>query len=199
MRKIKSELILELLKKTAMTTSDILDVFIGGQTYYNLKRKVFHPTSPEPRRIRQNEQLFRYSKETDHNFYSLLSHLKKQGFIKKEKKNNESYWAITALGREKFKKIKETACFPKTFYKKEKDGGLNMIIFDIPEVYKAKRNWLRGVLLGLEFSMLQKSVWVGGNKLPEEFLEDLNGLSLMKFIHIFRVSKIGTIKTNKRG
>ncbi len=199
MRKTKSELILELLKKTARTTSDILDVFAGGQTYYNLKRKAFYPTLPELQRKKQSRQGPGHSKRANHNFYALLTHLRKQGFIKKEKKNNEDYWAITNFGKEKLKKIKENVQLPGTFYKKEKGRGLNMIVFDIPEIYKAKRNWLRGVLLGLEFTMLQKSVWAGKNKLPEEFLKDLNRLDLMDFVHIFEVSKIGTIDMKGKG
>ena len=41
--------------------------------------------------------------------------------------------------------------------------------------------------------MLQKSVWIGKNKIPEEFLKALAELDLMNFIHILKISKTGTI------
>jgi len=42
--------------------------------------------------------------------------------------------------------------------------------------------------------MLQKSVWLGKNKLPEEFLKALAELDLIDFVHIFKIGRAGTIK-----
>ena len=177
-------LILKTLEKASKPTNILLNMFIGGFNYKEFKRKALYPTLPDfsEKEIKRNES----------NFYSLLSYLKKQGFVKKGQKRNKTYWIITSLGKEKLEKLK--SAFPKLTYKQEKDDGLNIFTFDIPEKQKAKRNWLRRSLLALNFKMLQKSVWIGKNKLPEEFLKDLNDLKLIDFIHIFRVNRTGTIK-----
>jgi DNA-binding PadR family transcriptional regulator len=188
---MKTNLILGALKKVGRTTDALLDIFAGGQTYQNLKRRAFYPTFPT------GPTGAKISERNKSNFYVLLSQLKKQGFIEKKKRDNKSYWLITALGKRKLEKIRNTLYFPEPVYQKEKDNGLNIVVFDIPEEEKQKRNWLRQVLLNLEFTMFQKSVWMGKTKLPESFLEDLAKLDLADFVHIFRVLKPGTIKIRR--
>ena len=53
-----------------------------------------------------------------------------------------------------------------------------IVIFDIPEIRKNKRNWLRGDLMALGFMQLQKSVWFGPAPLPKKFIEYLNDTNL---------------------
>ena len=67
-------------------------------------------------------------------------------------------------------------------------------MFDIPEKEKWKRVWLREVLGLCGFKMLQRSVWAGKNKIPEEFLADLRNFNMLEYVHIFEVSKKGTLK-----
>ena len=160
---------------------------MGGDAYTHLKRKVFCPTLPD---FSKNNGL----EKEKRNLYSLLSKLQKQNLIEKQRKGQKTYWITTQLGRKKLNRFKNVLRFPKLFYKKERDNGLNVVIFDIPEDQKTKRNWLREALLALNFSMLQKSVWVGKNKIPEDFLKDLAILGLNDFIHIFKIAKTGTIK-----
>ncbi|MEK7495848.1 MAG: hypothetical protein AAB616_00040, partial [Patescibacteria group bacterium] len=83
---MSTKLILETIKKAARTTDILLNIFIGDNTYKNLKRKVMYPTLPDFSRadkIKIDPLLLEKEK---HKFYSLLSRLKKQGFIKKEQK-----------------------------------------------------------------------------------------------------------------
>ena len=74
-------------------------------------------------------------------------------------------------------------------YKTESDDELKIIIFDIPEKERQKRDWLRSVLKNLKFSMLQKSVWAGKIKLPKQFLEDLSKNKIIPYVDIFTISK----------
>jgi len=190
---MKTQLILENLKGVGRTTEFLLNIFLGGYNYRKIKRKVFYPTLPdfsETDRVKMDSQLLQKEK---HKFYSLLSRLKKQGFIKKEQKRNKIFWKITPRGKQRIEKLKTIFRLPRVNYKPEKDDEINLIVFDIPEKHKAKRQWLRHVLLSLDFTMLQKSVWIGKNKLPEEFLKALAELDLMNFIHILKISKTGTI------
>ncbi|MEK7168158.1 MAG: hypothetical protein AAB707_00410, partial [Patescibacteria group bacterium] len=185
---MNTKLILETIKRAGQATDVLLNIFIGDNTYKNLKRKVMYPTLPDFSRadkIKIDPLLLEKEK---HKFYSLLSRLKKQGFIKKEQKRKGIFWEITPRGEQRIERLKNIFHFPRINYKTEKDSGINLIIFDIPEKHKAKRQWLRYVLLSLDFTMLQKSVWIGKNKIPEEFLKALAELDLMNFIHILKIS-----------
>lgn len=186
---MNTRLILEILKKSRKTTDILLNILIGGFNYREFKRKALYPTLPDFSGANNKRFLSKKNKNT---LYSLLSRLKKQGLVEKERKRKKTYWIITSLGIKRFEKLRNI--FPRSVYKREKNGGLSMVIFDIPERYKTKRDWLRKNLLELEFTMLQKSVFIGKNKLPEEFLKDLADLGLIDFIYIFKITKTGTIK-----
>jgi len=191
---MSAQSILETLKKAKRPTMFLLNIFIGGHNYREMKRKAFYPTLPEFSKQKDAAQL---SKEKEHNFYSALYQLKKQGLIKKELRKNKTYWEITSLGKNKIEKIGKIFHLPTPIYKREKDNGVNIVVFDIPEKRKNMRSWLRSALLNMGFTLLQKSVWTGKNKLPENFLKDLSDLGLMDCVHIFRAVKLGTITAKK--
>jgi len=191
---MKTQLILEILKKTGRITESLLNIFLSGYDYKKMKRRVFYPTLPDFSKTdttRINPKLLQKEK---HKFYSLLSRLKRQGFVEKKQKGNKTWWTITSLGREKLEKIKITFHFPLFNVRHEKDNDISLIVFDIPEKHRAKRDWLRSTLLALGFTMLQKSVWIGRNKLPEEFLNALAELDLIDSVHIFKITQTGTLK-----
>ncbi len=127
---MKTEAILKALKKGSVATNILLNILIGGVDYRALKRRAFYPTIPNFQRARGGGDSFQKRKP---NFYVILSQLRKQGFIKKEKKNGRSYWSITAAGRKKLEKGKERYRLPGSVYKKEKDNGQNIIAFEITE------------------------------------------------------------------
>jgi hypothetical protein len=194
---MNTQTILEALKKTKRSTYILLNIFLGGFNYKKFKRKVFYPTLPEFSKNKEAEIDLNLLKKEKHKFYSLLSQLKKQGFIEKEKKKNKIYWKITTLGEKRFEKLKNLYRFPRKDYKKEKDNGINIIVYDIPEKKRGVRDWLRDSLVALGFVILQKSVWLGKSKLPEEFLKSLADLGIIDYVHVFRITKIGSIKELK--
>ena len=102
---MSTKLILETIKKGGARTTDILlNIFIGDNTYKNLKRKVMYPALPDFSRadkIKIDPLLLEKEK---HKFYSLLSRLKKQGFIKKSKKEREYFGKLL---REENKELKD--------------------------------------------------------------------------------------------
>lgn len=188
---MKTKTILEILKKQARVTNVILNILIGGYSYQKMKRKVFNSTIPNFSNTKESE---RSLEKQRHKLYSMLYKLQKQGLIEKDKKNDKTFWIITDVGKKKLEKFKNAFCLPRRNYKKERDDCFNIVIFDIPEKEKFKRKWIRRHLLLLDFSMLQKSVWIGKNKLPKDFLNDLSYFGLIDFVHIFRANKLGTIK-----
>ncbi|MBI3046265.1 MAG: hypothetical protein HYY86_01835 [Candidatus Harrisonbacteria bacterium] len=187
----QTEIILKKLRHKVLVTAELIDDIIPGyQKTYKAMRRVMHGyTYPEKLNKKQIERL------QEKSFFALLSRLKKQGFIKKQKIKGLSHWQITKNGIQKLEKIKifKTAYFPKRLYAPHKDSALNLIIFDIPERLKYKRIWLRKQLKLLAFEMLQKSVWAGEYKIPEDFLFDIEKLELTSYIHIFRVIKKGSL------
>jgi len=139
---------------------------------------------------KRNNQRIEYKKRQ--RFYSLMFKLKKEGLLDSENKK----WSLTKLGEGKLKIIKnnyQAKKFPKTKYPKEKDDSPKIVIFDIPERYKSKRNWLRSCLVNLNFKLLQKSVWLGKTKIPIAFIKDIKDLGIFSYIHIFSINKSGTI------
>jgi DNA-binding transcriptional regulator PaaX len=189
---MNTQTILDALKKAKKPTEILLGIFLGGGfNYRQFKNKAFYPTLPDfskKERAGIDEGLL---KKERHKFYSLLSQLKKQGFVEKQRTKNKIYWKITALGEKRLEKLKNFRFLPKINYKKEKDNGINIIVYDIPEKKRALRDWIRTALIVLEFDMIQKSVWIGKNQLPEEFLKSLAELGLIDYVHVFRVTKTG--------
>lgn len=128
-------------------------------------------------------------KQRRQNFYSMIYKLQREGFIKKTKNRK---LLITVLGKEKYKKI--LSHLPRKHYQAQIDNSLKVIIFDIPEREKYKREWLRDQLRDIGFKMLQKSVWIGRRKFPSEFMEDIRDLKLLPYVEIFSVAKTGSVQ-----
>ena len=68
-----------------------------------------------------------------------------------------------------------------------------IVIFDIPDADRRKRDWFRRVLENMGFSLLQKSVWPGKRAISEELMHDLDAFSLLPYIHFFVVEQEGTL------
>lgn len=129
--------------------------------------------------------------EENQNFYSLLNKLKREGLIKKTdfKLKRSSVWRITKLGLKKLDIFKNK----KPAYEVTTDNKFKIVVFDIPETEKHKREWFREVLRSLDFSMLQRSVWMGKNKIPEQLLFDLKEKRMISYIHILEINRLGSI------
>jgi CRISPR-associated endonuclease Cas2 len=127
-------------------------------------------------------------------FYSLLNRLQKQGFIEKKKdKNHGSFWRITRTGLGHLGYKKEKRFLSPLKNENNKKSSLKVVIFDIPEVKRKERNWLRATLVNFGFEKLQKSVWIGEGDLSNDFMDRLKTLNIISFIHIFEISKKGSI------
>jgi predicted transcriptional regulator with HTH domain len=136
------------------------------------------------------------SREIKKRFYDLMYHLKKDGLVCKSKKEGGAFFSVTTKGKSILKKLRSDRAknLPDSCYKFKIDKTLKIVIFDIPEKEKRKREWLRSVLRNLNFDMLQKSVWVGKAKLPQEFMADLKRLNILSSVEFFSVDKSGSLK-----
>ena len=140
--------------------------------------------------------LFHYAgrEYTERSLKNAIYSLRKDDLISKADTGKIS---VTAKGKRLLSKIKKEV-IPAGKYIKDKsvppDKCLKIIIFDIPEKERQKRDWLRSTIKNLGFKQLQQSVWAGNNPIPEDFIEDLGGLNLLDFVEIFSVNKKGTIE-----
>lgn len=116
-----------------------------------------------------------------------LWRLQKQGLVKKSGKDKASRWGITSKGK-KYLRSAEAGKIDLV-----KDGVTRIVMFDIPERERKKRDIIRAELIGYGFSQLQKSVWIGEYRLPEEFITLIGDLDLSDCVHIFSVREKGTI------
>ncbi len=119
-------------------------------------------------------------KSIQNRFYSLH----KNGYINKK----EGKFFINKKGKELLKENKKT--FLKNFNVIENNGPKNLLLlYDIPEDMKNKRDWFRRTLIKFGFIMIQRSVWVGPSPLPKEFLKYIKSIGLKDNIKIFKLEK----------
>ena len=184
--KIKS--ILFILERKVLPTAEILDIFLSNyHSSYRKARRLLYGTENFNKKINSAEI-------ERQRFYALLTKLKSQNLIEKQMssgREKHTLWKITATGLKKLNWLQKK---PRKDYEITADDKLKIVVFDIPEKEKWKRVWLREVLGLCGFKMLQRSVWAGKNKIPEEFLADLRNFNMLEYIHIFEVSKKGTLK-----
>jgi len=95
-----------------------------------------------------------FKRKTRDTFY----YLKKKGLIRIEKKNKNIYMFLTKEGEKEAGRYQLNEMYIKK--PKKWDKKWRLIIFDIPENHRIKRDLFRGKLKELGFYQLQKSVWV---------------------------------------
>lgn len=72
----------------------------------------------------------------------------------------------------------------------EKNSPKNLLLmYDIPHARKKERDWFRRQLKTFDFTMIQKSVWVGTSPLPVDFLDYLKRIGLKKDFKTFKLAK----------
>ena len=132
----------------------------------------------------------KHSIPKEKSIYVALARLKIKGLVRKEK----SEWNITAKGKEYLKnKFIKTLPYHSTQSEKNKTAKNVIIIFDIPEEHKNKRNWLRVELKILGFVPIQKSVWLGPSILTEKFIKSLETISILEYCKFFRADELDII------
>jgi len=191
----KTRMILKKLHHTMLTTTEMIEGFIPGysKTYEAMRKKIKGYTYPQKLSSQQ------WKRQQEKVFYTLLSRLKEHGLLEKQRIGLMSLWKITKKGIKYLEESEnnQTEALPKKNYSKSLDNSFNIIIFDIPEKFKYKRIWLRQQLKKLDFIILQKSVWIGKYKIPEEFMYDIETLKLLPYIHILKVYKTGSLANLK--
>lgn len=187
--------ILELLKGSARLAGDIFLIFAlpYGTSYSRMDYFIGKSHEDEDLEAIRGRAI---NKRTKRNFDVFLYRLKKDGLIEKSGQNGKIFFKITPKGKEIFESLR-TKILPRKRYRDEGVDMVKIIIFDIPEKEKNKREWLREALKNLNYIMIQKSVWMGKAKLPKDFIKDLNQLSILNYVEIFAITRAGSLKSIK--
>lgn len=101
-------------------------------------------------------------------FQKSLQRLRKRNLIFGERRGKRVIFALTDKGTKEAKTIKLKLEMAK---RNKWDGKWRIIIFDIPEKLRGKRDFLRQELNHFGFMQLQRSVWGYPYKLPQEFVD----------------------------
>lgn len=110
--------------------------------------------------------------------------LKDKGYFDISVKNNKTFFRLTAKGRGLTELIK--FCLGKVKW----DGKWRVLIFDIPERQRYKRDDLRYKLCDLGLKQLQESVWITPYPLPDEFTDFLTNLRVRPYLYSLTVDAI---------
>ncbi len=126
----------------------------------------------------------KFKKYSQNSLSGTMSRLHKDGFIQK----SDEELILTLKGQKYIKKKMDS--LRQFYYNFDKDAQKNLIVmFDIPETKKAEREWLRRHLKKFNYSMIQKSVWVGPSPLPKEFLDYVELIKIKDGLKTFKLAK----------
>lgn len=187
--------ILDVIGDLTIGIFDAFDAILSsgyGASYGKLQYEISKKQSVRTRESIERE----IRKRAKQRYYNLIYKLKRDGLIKEKIKGRKKFLALTRRGKEKLSLLREKGIkkLPGISYPKNEGNKFVIIIFDIPEIEKRKRNWLRAALRNLGLKMAQKSVWIGKVKIPKQFLDDLQKLRLTDFVEIFEISKTGSLE-----
>jgi DNA-binding transcriptional regulator PaaX len=114
-----------------------------------------------------------------------LYSLKKRGLIKVVKVADKEFLKVTEKGQMEILMSKSEIIVPKRW-----DGKWRIIMFDIPEGVREKRNKLRRFLKKSNFYKLQASVFIHPYALNREAVEYLRQSGLINYIRMMRIEEM---------
>lgn len=102
---------------------------------------------------------YKYKRRSgDKSFYNSFLYLRKNGYIEAENRNGQIYISLTKEGKKKAGRYQIDDLEIKK--PKKWDGKWRILIFDVKDRDRIKREALRGKIKELGLYQLQKSVWV---------------------------------------
>jgi len=154
---------------------EILDAFFNAKR--NLAKKAFGPLKPKV--ISSREFQARLSQIKESTLRATLHRMERRGLVKR----SHGGWLPTRSGSERHQK----ALRRQELRQRRHVEPVNMmVIFDIPELERGKRRWLRQELRNLGFFPIQLSVWHGPAPLPEEFIKDVIDKDLKEQVKFYK-------------
>jgi len=175
---MRKSLVAEILEHLAICGSMMVgSVFFSGRTLGQAIRKIERLAGQCPHD---------FSSRSSPTLSTTLTRLGKQGFAAHSGPKKKTVWRITRKGKRYLENPKDIE-LPKS------DDKIRLVIFDIPEEQRKKRDWLRVQLRICDFKQLQRSVWVGKRPLLEDLVDKINVMGISECVHIFSVGEKGTL------
>jgi len=174
------------LKTTEEIFSSLVDLILWNLFYWAEMSPLGHPANLGKAEFLANKNLQKF------NYISIkraISHAKIRGFIKED-------FTLTKEGKERLENI-----LPKSFGERKWSGDWYLVIYDVPEKFKSRRDVLRESLKRLGFGEIGESCWVSPFNFFGEVEKIVKEYNLSKYV-IFAISnKLGReqvkILTNK--
>lgn len=120
-----------------------------------------------------------------HNFSLLIGKSLKTGYVERIIKNGKSYLRLTSAGKEQMEREFPITSLTKTWNKK-----WIIVIFDIEEKSRGKRNRLRNMLKNVGFGILQKSVWITPLPIGQDVKELLSHQDFAENAFVLEISHV---------
>ncbi len=125
---------------------------------------------------------------------ALIKKLEQQGLIERIQKRKKVFINITRRGASRLARIQERQTIKETpLAAGAKNAHWIIVVFDIPEKKRCKRDWIRRTLNTMGFVMIQKSVWMSQTILPKAFIESIAQQDLAPYVEILEITKEGAI------
>ena len=174
--------ILEILQSSASTSLMLFDAMSSTKPESYRKLRTIRPdqyiSGDWAESYKEKQKLF-----------CTLSRLKKDGLVEKK----EDIYTITKGGLLKLIKEKPKQLKIKILEQSEPSEKVIVFSYDIPERQRRERLWVIEILKLLDFEMVHQSTWIGKNKLPQKFLEELKNKGILDYVRIFEISKKGNL------
>ncbi len=182
--------ILDALTDIALVPVDVFEAMLSAGYGASIGKLAREHSRIESRRAEAKRE-----RELRRSFYVMLSKLKKEGLIESKEKRRGGLLSLTKKGKKALLLLRkrEERALPH-IGSAESGGSFIIVAFDIPERERRKRDWLRETLRGFGLAMIQRSVWIGKVKLPQEFINTLQQLNLLEKVEIFEINKTGTLR-----
>jgi predicted transcriptional regulator len=189
--------ILFFLSETARTGEEIVAFLVGMGTGRNSSFTQGAKFSSEVKRSRKlNDPEKERQREEAIRIRRLVQALKSDGLLVSKKHGNKSSYSITSEGRDWLtkKEFIPSGSISGKMYVSEPADRVTIIAYDIPYIFRMKRDWLRSRITGMGFHFLQRSVFLGKIKIPQEFMDDLEEMGISEHVEIFEITKEGTLR-----
>ena len=170
------------LYKAAKFTSGAIDKFCSARVHRGLRGVIEFLKYPDYSDLKKIEQK-RLGKER---FGRLIKYLKYNGYLYVKEDKGKSAIMLTPKGAERILEIKAKIEGPS----KRKDGKWQMVIFDIPEEIRARRDYFRNGLKRLKYQRLQKSIWVCPYDVLKDTQELVKYLKLEAFVKLLLIEEV---------
>lgn len=136
-----------------LISSKLIDIYFDFKDPFNLISNYYRFINEDYKSLNLNKD---QNKKIIKKYNNTIYILKKQGYLRKNTNPNKINFHLTNKTKS-YLKTKYPALY---FNKKNWDKKIRLIIFDIFEINRVKRNQLRKILKKIGFIMIQKSVWL---------------------------------------